>query len=310
MLDFRFSVVIPTYNRCDLIGRAIKSVLDQDWPDLDIVVVDDASTDRTGDVIPTVFPRVRYFRQDRNRGQCEARNRGIREARWPWILFLDDDDVLLPGALSRITARIELLPDLERYPAFQFSHTNGRIPGEFLMIQLQHYMDGTVQGDFMPIIRKDRFVALGLSFPENRSIGERVRSGEHLLWWKIAGMYGIPTWTEQVAKVYTDAAQRNTSSGYQMIHACDFARLHERTLSEFGDVMADRFPGYYDKERLSAAMYWLLAGNREIARSHLRFVLRRRLSLHAFGLWVLSVVPQAWTRQLFVLYRRRVNGWR
>jgi len=74
-VKFSCSVVITTYNRSRLLARAIASVLNQEWPETVIVVVDDASTDGTGEMIATSYPQVRYVRQDTNRGACAARNR-------------------------------------------------------------------------------------------------------------------------------------------------------------------------------------------------------------------------------------------
>ncbi|MCA9315278.1 MAG: glycosyltransferase family 2 protein [Planctomycetes bacterium] len=96
------SVVVPVYNRPTLVQEAIRSVLEQTEPRFEIVVVDDGSTDGTADVVEAHFghdPRLRVVRQP-NGGTAAARNRGIDEARAPWIAFLDDDDVWLPGYLE------------------------------------------------------------------------------------------------------------------------------------------------------------------------------------------------------------------
>lgn len=95
-----FSVVIPLYNRADIVGDTIRSVQAQDWQDLEIVVIDDGSRDDPAPVIAAIGdPRVRYIRQD-NAGGGAARNRGIEESRGRYIAFLDSDDLFLPGKLS------------------------------------------------------------------------------------------------------------------------------------------------------------------------------------------------------------------
>lgn len=96
------SVVVPVYNRPTLVQEAIRSVLEQTEPRFELVVVDDGSTDGTAGVVEARFghdPRLRVVRQQ-NGGTAAARNRGIDEARAPWIAFLDDDDVWLPGYLE------------------------------------------------------------------------------------------------------------------------------------------------------------------------------------------------------------------
>ena len=86
------SVVIPTYNRADKVQKAVASVLAQSLPVLEIIVVDDGSSDGTEQSLRAAFAdRVRYFFQA-NQGASVARNRGVEEARGKWIAFLDSDD--------------------------------------------------------------------------------------------------------------------------------------------------------------------------------------------------------------------------
>jgi len=94
------SVVMATHNRHEDVARAARSVLAQEIQDLELVVVDDASTDATPGVLEALAldPRVRIVRNDRSLGECGARNRGLEAARGELIAFCDDDDVWLPGA--------------------------------------------------------------------------------------------------------------------------------------------------------------------------------------------------------------------
>lgn len=97
------SVIIPTYNRAHLIGRAIQSVLDQTYQDFEIIVVDDGSTDNTEEVV-TDFndERLRYIRLEENSGTSAApRNTGIKVARGKYIAFQDSDDEWLPEKLEK-----------------------------------------------------------------------------------------------------------------------------------------------------------------------------------------------------------------
>src|SRR5260370_556256 len=88
----KISVVIPTHNRVDKVSKAIDSALAQTFTDLEVIVVDDGSSDGTGRVLEeTHGNRIRYFFQT-NQGASVARNRGIEEARGEWIAFLDSDD--------------------------------------------------------------------------------------------------------------------------------------------------------------------------------------------------------------------------
>ncbi len=95
------SVVIPTFNRAHTIERAVDSVLAQDYPSIEVIVVDDGSTDGTAVRMSRYGsdPRVRYFLFP-NGGVCVARNRGLREVRGEFVAMLDSDDYWLPGKLS------------------------------------------------------------------------------------------------------------------------------------------------------------------------------------------------------------------
>lgn len=96
------SVVIPTYNRGYCIERAVNSVLNQTWKNLEVIVVDDASTDDTEDVIRRMTDsRIRYIRYDENQGANHARNIGIKNARGNYIAFNDSDDEWLPQKLEK-----------------------------------------------------------------------------------------------------------------------------------------------------------------------------------------------------------------
>jgi GT2 family glycosyltransferase len=96
------SVVVPTFNRAHLIGRTLDSVLGQTYDRVEVVVVDDGSTDATGDTIARAYggdARVRYFRKE-NGGPASARNFGFRHARGEYVALLDSDDTWLPWKLS------------------------------------------------------------------------------------------------------------------------------------------------------------------------------------------------------------------
>lgn len=110
-----FSVVIPTFNRLDTIAEAIISVTEQAAADTEIVVVDDGSTDGTFEQLaPHISPVFRVIRQP-NAGAAAARNTGIAHARGEYIVWLDSDDVLLPGALDgyrQVLRQAEPRPDI------------------------------------------------------------------------------------------------------------------------------------------------------------------------------------------------------
>jgi len=303
-VKFCCSIVIPTYNRRRLVARAIESALSQEWPEAEIVVIDDGSTDGTSSLIADSYPQVRYLCQDVNRGCGAARNRGLREASRPWVVFLEDDDTLLPGSLALIASRIAALPGAELYPVFQFPRSNGRTQGPFKVLTMADYFNGTLLGDFVPVIRREYFLAEGLAYPECHS------GADGLLWWRVADKYGLPTWADVVQTSGNDSPHRMLSTRFHLRHARDHAQVDERILAEFGETLAVKFPQCYEKRCWSAATYRMLGGDRVLARSHIRVALQHRVSPEALGLWAVSFMPEAAVRTFYALYKKAANGWK
>jgi len=122
----RISVVIPCYNHAHYLPQAIESVLQQEYESVEIIVVDDGSSDETAHVAAS-FPSVRYLHQN-NRGLASARNLGIRESTGAYLLFLDADDRLCPGGLHTAARAMEAHPGCGFvYGRFHFVDSTGQI---------------------------------------------------------------------------------------------------------------------------------------------------------------------------------------
>jgi glycosyltransferase involved in cell wall biosynthesis len=101
------SVIIPSYNRAETIRRSVDSVLNQTYSDIEVIVVDDCSTDNTIDIISNYDDRVRCIRHEQNRGACAARNTGIMNAKGEYIAFQDSDDEWFPDKLEKQIKALE-----------------------------------------------------------------------------------------------------------------------------------------------------------------------------------------------------------
>jgi glycosyltransferase involved in cell wall biosynthesis len=105
------SVVIPTYNRANLIRRCVKSVLNQTVSDIEVLVVDDGSSDRTKATLEKIGDeRFRYYKHEQNRGGAAARNTGIQHSSGDYIGFLDSDDVWHPTKLKKQLNQLDSKP--------------------------------------------------------------------------------------------------------------------------------------------------------------------------------------------------------
>jgi len=98
-MNTRFSILVPVHNRAGLIREAVDSVLAQTFPDFELIIVDDGSTDRTWDILKAYGTRIRLLRQA-NQGPEVARNAAASQANGEYLALLDSDDLFLPGALA------------------------------------------------------------------------------------------------------------------------------------------------------------------------------------------------------------------
>lgn len=141
------SAIIPVWNRAHEIGRAIDSALAQTLRPLEVIVVDDGSTDETPEILARYGDRIRVVRQS-NHGVAAARNAAIEIARGELLAFLDSDDVWLPRKLELQVARIDADPELGLvHCGVDFDGAGIRLDG----------MEGSVASD---ILRLDRSVII------------------------------------------------------------------------------------------------------------------------------------------------------
>ncbi len=132
------SVIIPTYNRKSLLPRALDSVLAQSLQPLEILVIDDGSSDNTHLLLAHKFPSVTWISQT-NRGVSHARNIGVRKAHGQWIAFLDSDDYWDPNKLARQN------DFLSKNPNFRFCHTEERWIRHNKEVSIPAYLDKSNQ---------------------------------------------------------------------------------------------------------------------------------------------------------------------
>lgn len=123
------SVIIPTFNRRELVQLAIDSVLSQTFQDYELIVVDDGSTDGTGQALNRYGHRIRYVYQD-NAGESIARQRGVELSSGKYIAFLDSDDIWLPEKLGRQIDAFLTYPDIGYAYCWAYTIDSGgtRIP--------------------------------------------------------------------------------------------------------------------------------------------------------------------------------------
>lgn len=118
-MDELVSIIMPSYNTANYIAASIQSVLDQTYPNWELLLVDDCSTDDTDAVVAPFLSdaRIRYLKNEQNSGAAISRNRALREAKGRWIAFLDSDDLWYP---TKLEAQLRFMQE----HGYHFSYTN------------------------------------------------------------------------------------------------------------------------------------------------------------------------------------------
>jgi glycosyltransferase involved in cell wall biosynthesis len=270
------SIVTPVYERPALLRRAIESVLRQEDRDWEMIVVDDGSRDPCAPVVEACGdPRVRLLAHARNRGVSPARNTGVMAARGEWVLFLDSDDELVPGALATLRGRLREVGDDVGRLAFMYRVAEGGSSPEPPLAEGTWDYEGYVRWtaslhgrtDFSNTIRRSTFERL--RFADDRSF-------EDLYHLDFARSFRTRTFPEIVAIVHADAANRTSivRAASLLANARDNARARDALLERHGEALRRMAPGRFRAELRIAALHHFLAGHRVAGGRYLARLLR------------------------------------
>ena len=108
----RVSIVTPSFNHARFLEQTIRSVLEQDYPNIEYIVIDGGSQDGSRDLIEAYAPQLAYWQSQPDGGQTDAINQGFARATGEILAWLNSDDYLLPGAVSRAVAALQAEPEL------------------------------------------------------------------------------------------------------------------------------------------------------------------------------------------------------
>lgn len=239
------SVIIPTYNRAQLIKRAVVSVLKQTYRDFELIIVDDGSQDETEEIIDKIIKetqgdRIRYIKLDRNQGVSHARNVGIQEAKYEYIAFLDSDDEWMP---LKIELQMQKMLNADKEVALVFCRMGGKkrdseeryvcppenVPKEILVGNLfSGLLQQNVIGTPTMLVRKECLKQVG-GFKESLRC---IEDWEMIL--RLARKWKIEFVDEQLVEVYKTEGSISVNTGAFLVTRCYMISLYRKEMEQFG----------------------------------------------------------------------------
>lgn len=258
------SVIIPTYNRAHLVGRAIQSVLDQTYRDFEIIVVDDASIDNTEEVVAGFNDgRIRYIRRRENRGGSAARNTGIKEAKAKFIAFLDSDDEWLSDKLRKQMDRFKISSKkvgviyCGRCRVWDETQEVAErvIPSLRGDLFVNLLMGCFVQGS-TPVIRRDCFRKTGLfdeALPSNHDWD---------MWIRLSRYYEFDFIPQVLVKYHLHGAQMTTDLDAKMRSREAILRKYRVDLSKYPSILSShlsvlgKLSSIKDNRKAASMYFW------------------------------------------------------
>lgn len=296
-----FSIIIPMFNREREIGRAVNSCLAQDFEDFEIIVVDDGSTDGSVAVVQNFTdPRIKLICHEVNRGVSPARNTGVDAASGEWVIFLDSDDELLPGALATMRRRTSDVGNEIKSVRFMCRLDSGELsPAPPLKDEVWNYeayirwTESTLDGrqETLGVVRRKTFQKV--RYPDNRSL-------EAIYHLDFARHFLARSCPDVMRLYHQDADNQlvKPEACRALVSAPDQARGMEAILSRHGEALWTWAPKRYWQHVSGLATLHFLSGHRVKALHYAARCLRSK---------PLSV--RTWAIVVFGLLGRRSLAW-
>ncbi len=306
------SVIIPTHNRADLILESIHSVFAQTYPDYELIVVDDGSTDNTREMLQPLGDqgRIRYVYQA-NAGAAAARNRGLEMARGKYVCFLDSDDLFLPAKLERQVAVMEAHPEVGFAQANYAKFDNY---GNDLGLRDTRFFSGHIYPQILlywsTLLSLSCMLIRGSVFDAVGKFDEGMKYAEDLdMWRRVVRRFPVIWMAECLSRARSHVGNM---SGDKTAGLFGFRVYLDKAFAE--DPSLDR--GF--RHHALAKMYTNVAQNlvgegtaeqMPVLRNCVREALRYRpFSWEAYFVWGASLLGERTRKRLIAVWRRRKYG--
>jgi len=286
-----FTITMATYNRANLLPRAINSVLNQSCHNFELIIVDDGSRDNTEEVCRSFKDsRIIYYKQEQNRGVLACRNKGFDLARGDYTAILDDDDELLPEALEVAIEKHKELSlrgiKIVCFDRMDFERKRRSVFGinEEGDIKYDDILCERIYGDSWVVVRRD---LLG----ENDRFDERLWGNEGYLWLKLlrkTKAYYVPR------VLYINHRQhggeRISDSRDRLKHLPRSTLTNRVFLEEFGDEMKRKCPKVYGRKLGVVGASQILISDKTEGRKAIRESLKYGISIYCLLIFLLSFI--------------------
>ncbi|MEN6293489.1 MAG: glycosyltransferase family 2 protein [Methanobacterium sp.] len=294
------SVIIATYNRAYLIGRAIKSILDQTFQDFELIIVDDGSSDNTKELITKYMqedPRIKYIKNKRNLGLPKTRNEAIKVAQGKYIGLLDDDDEWLPNKLEKQVNKFQSTPKTVGlvYCGLIYISRNEK-PSKTIIPKLKgnlftDILKGNFFGSSTPLIKKECFEKSGF-FDGNFSNGE-----DWDMWIRISKNYEIDYVPEALTLYYVHGNQMSANFN-------DTIEGFEKILKKHNEDI-NNYPSVYSTHLFRLGIFHCLNENFKCGQKYFTKSIKIKPQIKAYlNNFLLKIAPTTYKKILFFLIKR------
>lgn len=258
------SVIIPTYNRADFLARAVKSVLNQSFKNFELIIVDDGSTDNTGETAKRFQKedsRVKYVWQKNSGTPASSQNTGIRNARGEYVAFLDDDDEWLRNKLEKQIALFQnskkqnlgivgcgsFIIKNDKAAIYKFSKIENILKS---LLEKSVFMSNSAT-----VIKNDVFAKVGLFDEKFKLFSNRD------MWLKICLEYGFDFVDEPLYRYYVHTG--NISRKHPLLEAIEIEYLIKKWR-----VYYEKFPGILAMQLKTVGTIYALNNDIKSARKY------------------------------------------
>lgn len=235
------SIIVPTYNRENVIERAVNSILRQGYEAYEVIVVDDGSADHTADVIGKIQDdRIRYIKLPENQGVAHARNVGIQEAKYDYIAFLDSDDEWMPDKLE---LQMKKLMNAPKQVGLVYCRMEGmqREGKDRYLCPSRDFRDTVLEGNMFELLLWKNVIGTPSVLIRKECLEQAGGFKETLqcledweLFLRIARNREIGFVDEVLVKVHKSEGSVSTNAPWYLIARCYMVSLYRQEMKELG----------------------------------------------------------------------------